>query len=122
MPTSFTSPPADGHVGPIRRLLWVRGDDTLLSCSDDAKIKVGGRGDVCAVERTTQRHDPPVADSAVLHSLHRHFLFAALQVWQIAGAGMSGKLVRVLHGHAGAVNDIHFKCAAAARGEKARRR
>jgi WD40 repeat protein len=31
---------ADGHVGPIRRLLWGRGDDTLLSCSDDAKIKV----------------------------------------------------------------------------------
>lgn len=64
-PPIFTR--ADGHCGPIRKLLWVRGDEQLVSASEDGKVKV----------------------------------------WQVGGAGVGGKLVRVLHGHAGAVNDVN---------------
>lgn len=70
--SSLVIPPppyADGHVGPIRKLLWVRDDEQLITCSDDCKVKV----------------------------------------WQVADAGVSGKLLRVLHGHAGAVNDVNAK-------------
>ena len=56
-------------MGPIRKLLWVRDDEQLITCSDDCKVKV----------------------------------------WQVADAGVSGKLLRVLHGHAGAVNDVNAK-------------
>ena len=39
--------PADGHVGPIRRLLWMKGDEQIISCSDDCKIKVRNSSSAC---------------------------------------------------------------------------
>ena len=40
---------------------------------------------------------------------------APSQVWRVADAGVGGKLVRVLHGHAGPVNDVNAKWVTAGR-------
>jgi WD40 repeat protein len=102
--------PADGHGGPIRRLLFLKSDDALLSSSDDCKARAGSR-------RSERDAEPlltiVVAICPTLLSRCPDLIYPPqVKLWDIA-AGPNGRLTRVFHGHSGAINDIAVRCVTA---------